>query len=177
MYRDNSLIPREAIRLLALGILAEHSTSYAALAEQVRHFTGRIVGPSLDLVAQPLELLKVEGLVESAGSGQDDLLTLTEAGREELHRLLGANVRPQINDLNKLIIAIKVRFLHLLPPKERQVQTDILTEIFERELARLSDLRAQDAAYSKYLSDWLDLEIKLTRERLAWFEALGNAQR
>ena len=42
MYKDNSLIPTEAVRLAALGMLAERPRSYAELAEEVRHFTGRI---------------------------------------------------------------------------------------------------------------------------------------
>ncbi len=50
MYRDNSLIPSEAIRLLALGILAGGDKSYAELAGEVRHFVSHITGPSLELV-------------------------------------------------------------------------------------------------------------------------------
>ena len=73
MYRDNSLIPSEAVRLLALGILATGEKHYAALAGQVRHFTAHITGPSLDLVASPIELLKIEGLIEPVdGSGMND---------------------------------------------------------------------------------------------------------
>src|SRR3546814_15849634 len=65
VYRDNTLIPSEAVRLLALGMLAGRPMSYAELAREVRHFTGRVMGPSLDLVGAPLEVLKVEGLVEN----------------------------------------------------------------------------------------------------------------
>ena len=65
MYRDNTLLPSEAVRLLALGVLANSALSYSELATEVRHFTSRIVGPSLDLVGTPLEVLKVEGLIES----------------------------------------------------------------------------------------------------------------
>src|SRR3546814_219245 len=140
MYRDNTLIPSEAVRLLALGLLATRSMSYAELAREVRHFTGRIMGPSLDLVGAPLEVLKVEGLVanrsnaskpgtgnegddpESDDPESDDReLTVTPEGLAELRRLLSANVRPQISDLNKLIVALKMRFLHLMEPAERRV--------------------------------------------------------
>ena len=69
MYRDNTLIPSEAVRLLALGLLAGRPMSYAQLAREVRHFTGRIMGPSLDLVGAPLEVLKVEGLVANRDGG------------------------------------------------------------------------------------------------------------
>src|SRR5690606_18401261 len=116
MYRDNTLIPSEAVRLLALGLLAGQPMSYAQLAREVRHFTGRIMGPSLDLVGAPLEVLKVEGLVANRDGadpegddpeGDDRELVVTPEGRAELLRLLSANVRPQISDLNKLIIALK----------------------------------------------------------------------
>ena len=63
MYRDNTLIPSEAVRLLALGILATRECPYAELAHEVRHFVGHVVGPSLDLVGAPIEVLKIEGLI------------------------------------------------------------------------------------------------------------------
>ena len=82
MYRDNSLIPSEAVRLCALGTLAERAHSYAELAAAVRHFTSRIVGPSLDLLSPSLELLRVEGLIEAdAPEGDEAPIRLTAAGR------------------------------------------------------------------------------------------------
>ena len=62
MYKDNSLIPTEAVRLAALGTLQEGPRRYADLAAEVRGFVGHIVGPSLDLIGPPMELLRVEGL-------------------------------------------------------------------------------------------------------------------
>jgi len=178
MYRDNTLIPSEAVRLLALGILASQPVSYAVLAREVRHFTGRIVGPSLDLVGAPLEVLKVEGLVENLGGAEDDpedenqLLTVTAAGRAELLRLLSANLRPQISDLNKLIIALKIRFLHLMGPADQRVQAELLHEICERELARLIDLHAYHDRETGHLHDWLEFEIAQTAARLEWIAKL-----
>src|SRR5687767_4992331 len=66
MYRDNSLMPKEAVRLAALGTLAQAgSLRYADLAGAIRHFTSRIVGPSLDLMGTSLELLRYDGLIEA----------------------------------------------------------------------------------------------------------------
>lgn len=189
MYRDNTLIPSEAVRLLALGLLAGRPMSYAQLAREVRHFTGRIMGPSLDLVGAPLEVLKVEGLVanrggaggESDGPESDDPerdereLVVTPEGRAELLRLLSANVRPQISDLNKLIIALKMRFLHLMEPADQRVQAELLHDISERELARLIDLREHHGLEGGYLHDWLDLEIAQSRARLAWTTKLRDS--
>ena len=175
MYRDNTLIPSEAVRLLALGILAGGAKRYAALAEEVRHFSGRIVGPSLDLVGTPLELLKVEGLIEpeeAAEAGEDpgqETLRITPAGGEELRRLLSSNVRAAVSDLNKLIIALKVRFLHHLPPAEQAMQLELLIEMSEREIARLIDLRAHHDDEKALLASWLDQEVTQAKERLAWY--------
>ena len=176
MYRDNTLIPSEAVRLLALGILATGTRSYSALASEVRHFAGRITGPSLELVGAPLELLKVEGLAEAHEDPDDPegeaLLAISEAGRAELKRLLTSNVRAPVSDPNKLIIALKMRFLHLLEPAERRLQVEILTEICEREVARLIDLRASHAENAGHLVAWLDQETEQAQARLAWYREL-----
>lgn len=184
MYRDNTLIPSEAVRLLALGLLAGRPMSYAELAREVRHFTGRIVGPSLDLVGAPLEVLKVEGLVESdAGETPGDAdeetgeeLRVTAEGLTELRRLLAANVRPQVSDINKLIVALKMRFLHFMKPDDRRIQAELLHDISERELARLTDLRTHHAGEPGHLCAWLDSEIAQTQARLDWFAKLRDGQ-
>ncbi len=176
MYRDNTLIPSEAIRLLALGILATHEAPYAALAGEVRHFTGHVVGPSLDLVGAPIEVLKIEGLIEPLDpeAGQDGLLRITEAGRAELIRLLTSNVRAPVSDINKLIIALKMRFLHLLEPEDRRLQAEVMVEMCQRQLVRLTELRAHHAHTPGHLTGWLDHEIDQTRHKLDWFRTLHD---
>ena len=176
MYRDNTLIPSEAVRLLALGILAGAEKRYGELAGEVRHFTSHVVGPSLELVASPLELLKIEGLIEAVGDGEampdEEILGITESGRAQLTKLLTANLRPAVNDINKLILALKLRFLHLLAPAEQRLQVEMLVEISERELARLTELRAHHAGAAGLLVAWLDHDIAAIGARLAWFRDL-----
>ena len=182
MYRDNTLIPSEAVRLLALGLLADRPRSYGELASEVRHFTGHLVGPSLDLVAPPLELLKVEGLIEpldprsdqGAEDSEEAALKITEAGGDELRRLLVANLRAPVNAINKLILALKMRFLHLLPAAERRLQVEMLIEMSERELTRLIELRARHAQEPGHLTAWLDHDIAALTQRLEWFRALAG---
>jgi DNA-binding PadR family transcriptional regulator len=178
MYRDNSLIPSEAIRLLALGILADGATTYAELAGEVRHFTGHIVGPSLDLVGAPIEVLKVEGLVGTAdgnGIAENARLHITEAGRQELTRLLNSNLRPPVSDINKLIITLKMRFLHLLEPSDCRLQAEMLAEMCERQLVRLTELHARHTNSPGHLNRWLAHEIDQTRDRLEWFRDLQKS--
>ena len=46
-----------------------------------RHFTSRIVGPSLDLMGTSLELLRYDGLIEALdGTGMEDNAVLTVTG-------------------------------------------------------------------------------------------------
>ena len=173
MYPDNTLTPKEAIRLCALGTLALGSSRYSALAGAVRHFVGRVLGPSLDLMGTSIELLKYEGLVEALGGvGMEDdaELAITNAGRDELRTLLTANLRASASELNDLIVALKFRFLHLLSPQERRAQADMLVEDCDTELARLVDLRQHHVGDRGFLVRWLDHDIAQLESRLAWLE-------
>jgi DNA-binding PadR family transcriptional regulator len=173
MFADNTLTPREAIRLCALGTLAAGAMRYSALANAVRHFVSRILGPSLDLMGTSIELLRLEGLVRAIdGTGMEDdaRLEITDAGRRDLKALLTANIRPASTDLNKLIVALKFRFLHHLDEPERRAQLDLLVESCEKELARLEDLRAHHAGDPGALAAWLDHDIAAIERRIAWIE-------
>jgi len=173
MFADNTLTPREAVRMCALGLLASHDQSqpirYGLLAGEVRHFISRMAGPQIDLMGASIELLRHEGLIEAVG-GQgmedDSPLTLTDAGRKELHHLLIARLRPG-SDLSRLIVALKMRFLHLLDGSEKQAQIDLMIDGVEGELTRLIDLRGSLGAAST-LGDWLDHEIATLESRLDW---------
>ena len=173
MYTDNTLTPKESVRLCALGTLASQPMTYSGLANAIRHFVNRIMGPSLDVLGTSVELLRYEGLVEDQNgtdNRDESLLAITEAGRDELRTLLTASVRPVANELNKLIVALKFRFMHLLDPVEQQVQAELLVDVCENELVRLDDLRRQHAGDEGHLIRWLDHDISLLETRLAWLK-------
>ena len=177
MYRDNSLMPKEALRLTVLGtLLMAGRIRYGDLAAEVRHFTGCIVGPSLELMGTSLEMLRVEGLIEAlAGSGMEDnaLLGLTAEGRQAFEVLMAAQVRtPSSDDLNKLVIALKLRFLHLLEPSAQREQVDALIALNEIELARLTDLAGHHGDDPGLLVSWLEHDIAQAEARLRWLRAL-----
>lgn len=175
MFADNTLTPKEAVRLCALGTVAREAMRYSELAGSTRHFLSRVAGPQLDLMGMSIELLRYEGLVEAldgAGMEDDAMVAITEAGRRELHTLLTARLRPS-TDLSKLIIALKMRFFDLLEAKEQRAQADLLIEMVEGELTRLIDLRGSFATNDSdpgHLTDWLDHDIALLETRLAWLE-------
>jgi DNA-binding PadR family transcriptional regulator len=173
MFRTNSLIPTEAVRLAALAMLAEQPRRYGDLALEIRHFTGRIVGPSLDLMGTSLELLRFEGLIEAVdGEGMADnaVLRLTEAGCEALRALLQARLAGLTGEVNRLALALKLRFLHLLPPAEMREQFERIAEWCAGEMARLEDLRQHHHGASPFFAGWLDRDIAQLRERLEWLK-------
>ncbi len=167
MFSDNSLLPKETIRLAALGILSETPLPYADLANAVRQFIGRIAGPSLELAGPSIELLRYEGLVEPVSHKKDSAFRLTDDGRAELVTLLQATVRPPLTDMSKLVIALKMRFLDLLQPTERKDQVELLIDACELELARLSDLRGSGGA-DNWFQQWLEHDVSLVEARLSW---------
>lgn len=177
MFTDNTLTPKEAVRLCALGTVASAPMRYSALAGSARHFVSRMAGPQLDLMGTSIEMLRYEGLVDPVdGEGMEDdaLLAITPAGERELHTLLTARLRPG-TDLSKLIVALKMRFLHLLEPADQRDQADLLIETVEGELARLADLRgfsASEEGHDSHLVAWLDHELDALESRLGWLEDL-----
>ena len=177
MYKDNSLVPSEAVRLAALGLLAKRDHAYGDLARDIRHFTARIVGPSLDLLGPSLELLKVEGLIEAVSTTaphDQQMVRITEDGRTELQRLMTANLRGPMGEVNKLIVALKLHFLDQLDPEQRRQQLEMLMEVCDRELIRLNDLRSHHQGEGGALVPWLDHEIAEVQARRDWFLNLSE---
>mgnify|MGYP004002008311 FL=1 len=170
MYADNTLTPREAVRLCALGTLAANPVSYDDLVYAVRHFVTRITGPSLELMGESIELLRYEGLVEAEENADETnpTLVITDAGNEVLDTLLRANFRSGSSDLNELVIALKFRFLHQLPKPEQLNQIDLMMEACESELARFEDLRRHHEGDPGHLTGWLDHDINRLESRLDW---------
>lgn len=178
MYRDKTLIPTETIRLAALGTLMERDVRYSVLASEIRNFVGGMIGPSLDLLGTSLELLTYEGLIEvidgeeGEASTTDGFLRITDQGREAFAMLMTSQVRAPVNDVSRLVIALKLRFLHLLDRASRSEQSELLVEMCETELARLEGLKKQFGEAE--LDAWLAMEIDLIKRRLDWFRSLAE---
>lgn len=177
MFADNTLTPKEAIRLCALGTLAQADAPmrYSELANAIRHFTSRITGPSLDIMGTSIELLKYEGLVDPIdGEGMEDdaQLALTDNGRAALIALMTSRIRFQGGEVNKLIATLKLRFLHMLENAEQIRQVDLMIEGTDTEVARLDDLRASHADAPGHLGECLDHDIAQLENHLTWLEGL-----
>ncbi|HJU19942.1 MAG TPA: hypothetical protein VJ770_26115 [Stellaceae bacterium] len=169
MFGGNALLPAQAARLTALGMLAEGPLHYADLAREVAHFTGCIMGQSLDLMGTSLELLRYEGLIEAeGGTGMVDNaeMRITASGRAALERLLRAGLQAPSVEVNRLVLALKLRFLPILGAAERGEVLAQIREWYAAEIARYEELRVRHGARSAPFRLWLDREIALARERL-----------
>ncbi len=175
MYTDNTLTPKEAVRLCALGTLSIESMSYGHLAESIRHFVSHVIGPSLDVMGQSIELLRYEGLVDfvQVDGDVEENLTITNAGQKALSELLVSRIRMGATELNKLVIALKFRFLHTLSPQDQRSQICLLEEFAENELVRLSELRRIHTSDDGYIVSWLDHDIELAEKRLEWLHSFS----
>lgn len=176
MYRDKTLIPSEAIRLCMLGTLALRAHTYADLAREVRAFTSRIAGPSLDMMGSSIEVLRAEGLVapiENLPDPVHETLELTDAGRHELRDLLISNLRSPVDGVSQLVFALKLRFLHLLDEEDARDQIERMREISETEHARLLDLKERYGSEPGEFDAWLDLELAQIEDRLHWLKSVG----
>lgn len=175
MYADRTLIPTEVIRLCALGTLTLAPMTYADLAREVRAFTGRLSGPTLDMMGTSIELLRTDGLIEAgqpAKPGAEATLRLTPTGETELRALLTADLRNTLDDLSRIVFALKLRFLHFLEPAVAREQIDRMIEISEADKARRDETKARYVDEPGYFSAWLDADIERANERVAWLTAL-----
>ena len=157
--------------MAALGALLEQNRVYSDVASDVRQFAARIVGPSLDLLGTSIEVLKLEGLIETAKPEKksgDEVLRLTDSGRAALVEYLSSTVRPGVSDLNRLVIALKLRFIDILRPEQRRDQLENLRSMYEGERTRLRDLVTYEKWSAGLMPDWVTFELGLLDQRIAW---------
>ncbi|MGH6980688.1 MAG: hypothetical protein ACREFC_05730 [Stellaceae bacterium] len=170
MFKDQTLLPAEAVRLAALGLLAEGPRKYADLAMEIRSFIGLAVGPSLDLMGSSIELLRYEGL--AAGDGET--LNLSPSGQSALAALLQSPLRAPTTDASRLVLLLKLRFLHCLGDARQAEQRERIAESLAAERERLDDLRRLHAGTAPALRDWLDRDIADLNDRIEKFSHAGD---
>ena len=173
MFAHQALTLKGAIRLCALGPLAIQPLTYRDLATALRRFVDRAIGPAPDTRALSVELMRCEGLVETiAGEGDHAMLSLTAAGRELLRALLVAPLSPINSEVNRFVVALKIRFLHLLERDDQLQQVDLLIEAAHQDLARVQALRDDEVGFPGFSSSWFELEIAVSRSRFTWLVGL-----
>ena len=157
--------------MAALGALIERARSYDDIANEVRSFISRIVGPSLELMGTSIELLKLEGLIETVNDndkGDSSLLQLSPTGLQELKEYLRSNLKSGGSELNKLVIALKLRFIDILDDDERQDQLLAIRDMYHNEKRRLEDLKNQTTWLTGFLLESIELDLFLVNKKIEW---------
>ena len=157
--------------MAALGALIERERSYDDIANEVRSFISRIVGPSLELMGTSIELLKLEGLIETVNDndkGDSSLLQLSPAGLQELKEYLRSNLKSGGSELNKLVIALKLRFIDILDDNERRDQLLAIRDMYHNEKRRLEDLKNQTTWLTGFLLESIELDLFVVNKRIDW---------
>jgi hypothetical protein len=177
MNSDHALFPAEALRLAALGMLAESPRGYGDLAAEISDFASHIAGPSLDLLGTSVELLRYEGLIEAVDGGVADpsvLLDLTATGRATLAKLLRASLTAPASQINRLFVALKLRFLPLLPAPEQGRQLGCIAAWYRTEHERVVALRRRQAESAPEFLVWLDHEAAQLGAHIDWLDAAAR---
>ena len=157
--------------MAALGALVGRARSYDDIANEVRSFISRIVGPSLELMGTSIELLKLEGLIETVNDndkGDSSLLQLSPAGLQELKEYLRSNLKSGGSELNKLVIALKLRFIDILDDDERRDQLLAIRDMYHNEKRRLEDLKNQTTWLTGFLLESIELDLFVVNKKIEW---------
>ena len=175
MQRDRALIPVEGLRLAALGILSRQGPmAYARLATMVRLFATSYGASPVDVMSSSIELLRFEGLIE-IGEHEEDAgsapVALTARGRVELERLMIAPVKVA-GAYAKLLVALKIRFFHLLGDEEKKLLAEVLGDALRGERARLVNLRRHMEGEDAGFLAWLDRDLARVADELARLDEL-----
>ena len=130
MYRDKSLVPAQAIRLLALGLLAEAPRSYADL--------GRLLHLSPPAVHERVKRLKRDGVIkatvavldaEKVGKPLLAFVHVDTAGWGKSEQLMAMSKLPEVEEIHTVAgdtcVLLKIR------TDGPQALEDILREIYD----------------------------------------------
>ena len=118
-----------------------------------------------------IELLKLEGLIETVNDNDEDdasLLQLSPSGLQELKEYLRSNLKSGGSELNKLVIALKLRFIDILDDDEKRDQLLAIRDMYHNEKRRLEDLKNQTTWLTGFLLESLELDLFVVNKKIEW---------
>ncbi|MFM8680587.1 MAG: hypothetical protein ACKOGH_13430 [Alphaproteobacteria bacterium] len=145
-FPDGTLLPQEAARLCALGLLREGARPLAALARETHRLVSFHLGASLDAAGESIAALPALGLARAEASPGaapgDAVLHATQAGEAELRALLASPPAPMGGELGRAVASLKLRFAGALPDGERRAMLVALVGAARADLARRDEAGA-----------------------------------
>jgi hypothetical protein len=92
----------------------------------------------------------------------------------ELKTYLRSTIRSGGSDLNKLVVALKLRFIDVLDFSDKYEQLISLRTMYEGEKGRLQDLGNYKEWSSGLLPELLKLELTVAEKRISWCQEQLN---
>lgn len=139
-FPDGSLLPQEAARLCALGLLREGARPLAMLARETHRLVSFHLGASLDAAGESIAALPALGLARAeAAPGAapgEAILHATAAGEAELRALLASAPAPMGGELGRAVASLKLRFAGALHGEARRAMLQALVEAARADQAR-----------------------------------------
>ncbi len=95
-------------------------------------------------------------------------MQLSSAGLQELKDYLRSNLKSGGSELNKLVIALKLRFMDILSEDERRDQLTAIRDMYHNEKRRLEDLKTQTTWLTGFLLESIELDLFAVNKRIEW---------
>lgn len=153
---------RDLIWLAALGTGTREPFDLQQLCAVIDDLAGRIWTPVVDVMASCLEEMHRSGSL-SFDTGR---FATTDQGRQILGLLLGQPAGPTGCPIGQVSLRLKLAFLDLAPPQERQCHLGPIIEACQGELAECRRRCELCAAHGPFGRQWLRHEAERLRRDL-----------
>lgn len=155
---------RDFIWLMVLGTAARGATGW----EKVCHTMDAIMFghtlPQPDLVCEGIEeMIRGDNLHRDC----QGFLRLTDKGRETLALLLSQPLCPPSTPAGQLGLRVKLTFLDLAPPPQRQVLLEQMIALYEHDLRRVQCTTADCQARGSFGQLWHDHNVERLSQDVA----------
>jgi len=153
---------RDLIWLAALGTGARQPFDLDQLGSVIDELAGRIWTPVIDVMASCLEEIHRSGSLTL----NESHFATTDQGQQILSMLLGQPAGPAGCPIGQVGLRLKLAFLDLAPPQERQDHLGLIIEACQDELAECRRRCELCAAHGPFGRQWLRHETERLRRDL-----------
>jgi len=161
---------RDLIWLAALGLGSREAFDLEQLCAVIDDLAGRIWTPVVDVMSGCLEEMHRSGSLSFNQGG----FTTTDHGRQILGLLLGQPSGPAGCPIGQVSLRLKLAFLDLAPPQERQCHLGPIIEACQGELAECRRRCELCAAHGPFGRQWLRHEAERLRRDLGLLLAMRD---
>ena len=167
--------PRAVLDLAVLGVVSERARTTTEVIAVVKHIGGTRFQPTADVIAGRIAGLAEAGLlVPAAGAGADARWRPSAAGRAHVERLLMIPGGSPGSALATVCACLKICFLDLLEPAERDAVIGDLRAGHRRALHEARAALTGCPCRCSFVQRYLARDVERWEAELCWLEALAS---